>query len=429
MKALKRGLLSKTDIELAQELLEIPFLEFPPGALLKIMKWLEWRKTHPAIGNTPVHICNSLYVLREAAIDLLGMLPTFPGKIQLHGQLVTAAEYTQPPKQRRSLHTYFIPDVSRKIRTDAPSRFSPEETAIYLDLLSSAGISSRNKELISLYLNGATLEQVASQYGMTRERVRQISFNGVIAARRAGQKLLGITRNTFADRGPSQKTAGLCMVPLQEAIDSITAASNLPLRGKAARMAEQDLNRPSKELLLYHYEKQRGLGEIGGLFGVAHYRVAEWLEQYKIPERVAPRLSNTPALGTVMGRLTFLNRLPIVAGKRKYLCLCSCGTEKAINASDFSKGLTKSCGCLQKDYWASHTGRPKHSEYADKIVEMYAQFYTQTRISAELGIPVSSVVRILKQHKVHDPLRPNTGVAILVELTKQRKQAKLREKK
>lgn len=46
-----------------------------------------------------------------------------------------------------------------------------------------AVISNRNKEIISRRLQGETLEAIASDYGMTRERIRQIVSNGIKKAR------------------------------------------------------------------------------------------------------------------------------------------------------------------------------------------------------------------------------------------------------
>jgi len=33
------------------------------------------------------------------------------------------------------------------------------------------------------------------------------------------------------------------------------------------------------------------------------------------------------------------------SGYSKWLCRCSCGTEKSVEAYDLKKGKTKSCGC------------------------------------------------------------------------------------
>lgn len=48
--------------------------------------------------------------------------------------------------------------------------------------------------------------------------------------------------------------------------------------------------------------------------------------------------------GQRFGRLTAIGRDE--SCRRKYLCKCDCGKEKAISASHLAHGLTKSCGCL-----------------------------------------------------------------------------------
>lgn len=54
--------------------------------------------------------------------------------------------------------------------------------------------------------------------------------------------------------------------------------------------------------------------------------------------------------GQKFGRLTALN----IAGKDSrgetiWHCICDCGNEKNVLSSNLRKGLTQSCGCLQKE--------------------------------------------------------------------------------
>ena len=54
--------------------------------------------------------------------------------------------------------------------------------------------------------------------------------------------------------------------------------------------------------------------------------------------------------GDVYGRLTVLR----YAGPNKWrqatwLCRCDCGTEKVVGGSQLTSGLTRSCGCLQRE--------------------------------------------------------------------------------
>lgn len=49
--------------------------------------------------------------------------------------------------------------------------------------------------------------------------------------------------------------------------------------------------------------------------------------------------------GQRFGRLDVLERLP----STKYRCLCDCGRETAVIRGNLMQGITKSCGCLQKE--------------------------------------------------------------------------------
>ena len=64
--------------------------------------------------------------------------------------------------------------------------------------------------------------------------------------------------------------------------------------------------------------------------------------------------------GQKFGRLTALN----VAGKDKrgetiWHCVCECGNEKDALSSNLRKGLTQSCGCLQREKASEFTGKYK----------------------------------------------------------------------
>lgn len=51
----------------------------------------------------------------------------------------------------------------------------------------------------------------------------------------------------------------------------------------------------------------------------------------------------------------------LIAKKRigtKWLCMCDCGTEKLINPSNMKRGLTKSCGCLNRELTAQRSTKP-----------------------------------------------------------------------
>ncbi len=71
-------------------------------------------------------------------------------------------------------------------------------------------------------------------------------------------------------------------------------------------------------------------------------------------------------IGNVYGRLTVLEFSHSDAHKNKHWkCLCECGKIKVIKGSNFVRGITKSCGCLQSEivtkigtkhgYWGTPT--------------------------------------------------------------------------
>lgn len=53
--------------------------------------------------------------------------------------------------------------------------------------------------------------------------------------------------------------------------------------------------------------------------------------------------------GSVFGRLTVVS----YSGRSKWLCNCSCGTQKNVVSTDLVKGKTSSCGCLQRELLSS----------------------------------------------------------------------------
>ena len=71
--------------------------------------------------------------------------------------------------------------------------------------------------------------------------------------------------------------------------------------------------------------------------------------------------------GERFGRLIVLSRAPNNKTTTRWLCLCDCGTTKAINATCLTKEITKSCGCLRKEKTGkqfSRHGMSDSSEYS-----------------------------------------------------------------
>ena len=56
--------------------------------------------------------------------------------------------------------------------------------------------------------------------------------------------------------------------------------------------------------------------------------------------------------GLSFGRLIVIRKSDTQIARKAYKweCLCSCGTTKIISGSSLKQGLTKSCGCLQKEH-------------------------------------------------------------------------------
>ena len=55
--------------------------------------------------------------------------------------------------------------------------------------------------------------------------------------------------------------------------------------------------------------------------------------------------------GDQIGRWLLLEEQTDADGKRKWLCRCSCGTERLVAEKSLRYGESKSCGCLRKE-WA-----------------------------------------------------------------------------
>ena len=54
-------------------------------------------------------------------------------------------------------------------------------------------------------------------------------------------------------------------------------------------------------------------------------------------------------IGKVFGRYTVISAAPLSTKYIKYLCRCTCGTERIVTQSDLRSGHSKSCGCLRNE--------------------------------------------------------------------------------
>lgn len=60
--------------------------------------------------------------------------------------------------------------------------------------------------------------------------------------------------------------------------------------------------------------------------------------------------------GEVFGRLTILRKDTLNEKSGKWICRCTCGVEKSIWYSNLIRGMSKSCGCLQKEEQSNRQG-------------------------------------------------------------------------
>jgi hypothetical protein len=59
--------------------------------------------------------------------------------------------------------------------------------------------------------------------------------------------------------------------------------------------------------------------------------------------------------GRVFGRLVVIDVHSLAAdGTRMYQCLCECGGYRVVRGTTLRKGITKSCGCLQRSGGVDH---------------------------------------------------------------------------
>ena len=72
-----------------------------------------------------------------------------------------------------------------------------------------------------------------------------------------------------------------------------------------------------------------------------------------------PRKVKNDITGQRFGRLTAVQFIPDDTDYAKFLCVCDCGGEKIVAVQSLIRGLTASCGCIQKE--ARHLKKHGHS--------------------------------------------------------------------
>lgn len=109
-------------------------------------------------------------------------------------------------------------------------------------------------------------------------------------------------------------------------------------------------------------------------------------------------------IGAKIGRLTIKQKLDKRAknGSFVYLCECECGAFKEVISSSLKSGLTRSCGCLQKELLPVNnkchglSGLPEHSIYSGMLSRCYNKNVEFYRIYGGRGISVCD--RWLEEH-------------------------------
>ena len=62
-----------------------------------------------------------------------------------------------------------------------------------------------------------------------------------------------------------------------------------------------------------------------------------------------PTLPIGPMIGQRFGRWVVVSYHGFVGNRRRWNCICDCGTQKAVDQYNLRKSLSMSCGCLEKD--------------------------------------------------------------------------------
>lgn len=97
-------------------------------------------------------------------------------------------------------------------------------------------------------------------------------------------------------------------------------------------------------------------------------------------------------VGQIFGRLTVIKR--VGSNKHKHatwLCECECGAMVIVCGNSLRSGLTKSCGCLQKEkaknsisVW-NKTGGTKHGGCGTRLYREWSNMLTRANVHGSLG--------------------------------------------
>lgn len=174
----------------------------------------------------------------------------------------------------------------------------------------------RNEIIYSKWLEGKHLSEIGKEYGLSRERVRQICKK--IARRKCGD----------CWRWMSQFGSQAIALFINNNIH-----------------CEEDLH------------EWWGEGKKLSGTGVSLATLNEKLENplvYVKKKRTSPRLIDLT--GQRFGRLTVIKRAESKTSATRWECLCDCGKTTVVQSYYLRNGMTKSCGCLCEEYYQSLKG-------------------------------------------------------------------------
>lgn len=91
-------------------------------------------------------------------------------------------------------------------------------------------------------------------------------------------------------------------------------------------------------------------------------------------------------IGEVFERLTVIEELPKQGKNRYFLCKCICGGETRTQYGTLTKGISKSCGCLQKECASKQGGsNKKHGLTRSKIYNIWNAMLSRCYNTSDKG--------------------------------------------
>lgn len=93
------------------------------------------------------------------------------------------------------------------------------------------------------------------------------------------------------------------------------------------------------------YEKGYSILKIANEIGRADGTVKKYVEEMKLVKPPRPSLA-----GEKFARLTVLELDYMKSRRRYWKCQCECGSIVTVSEGNLKHGITKSCGCIKKEY-------------------------------------------------------------------------------